>query len=114
MGKITQEMVDCWRANYGLDTRSPVDAARYWSDACAGMAPAGAVAALGLLLQERDALRKEAERYRWLAARLLAADFDYNGEGVQALVFELPAGCAVSANCDATIDAAMAAASAVG
>lgn len=54
-----------------------------------------------------EALRKDAERYRWLAARLLAADFDYNGEGVQALVFELPHGCAVSANCNATIDAAM-------
>lgn len=58
-------------------------------------------------MAELAALRKDAERYRWLAARLLAADFDYNGEGVQALVFELPHGCAVSANCDATIDAAM-------
>lgn len=58
--------------------------------------------------------QRNAERYRWLAARLLAADFDYNGEGVQALVFELPAGCAVSADCDATIDDAMAAAPAVG
>ena len=60
MEPITQETVDCWRANYGLDARSPADAARYWSDTCAGMAPAGAVAALGLLLQERDALRKDA------------------------------------------------------
>jgi len=60
------------------------------------------------------ALEADAKRYRWLAARLLAADFDYNGDGVQALVFELPVGCAVSADCNATIDAAMLAKSAVG
>ena len=66
------------------------------------------------LTEEVQALRKDAERYRWLAARLLAADFDYNGEGVQALVFELPAGCTVSADCNATIDAAMRMAPAVG
>ena len=63
---------------------------------------------------ELEALRNDAERYRWLAARLLAADFDYNGDGVQALVFELPTGCAVSADCDATIDGAMLVAPAVG
>ena len=111
---IDQATIDCWRTNYGLDKRTPAQAARYWSEACAGMAPAGAVAALGVALDELDAERKDAERYRWLAARLLAADFDYNGEGVQALVFELPAGCAVSADCNATIDAAMLAALAVG
>jgi hypothetical protein len=61
-----------------------------------------------------QALEADAKRYRWLAARLLAADFDYNGDGVQALVFELPVGCAVSADCNATIDAAMLAKSAVG
>lgn len=51
---------------------------------------------------------RDAERYRWLRDRLLAADFDYMGEGVSALVFELPPHCAVSADCDATIDGAMA------
>ncbi len=51
--------------------------------------------------------RKDALRYRWLRERLLSADFDYGGEGVAALVFELPAGSAVSADCDATIDGAM-------
>jgi hypothetical protein len=59
------------------------------------------------LRAEMDALRRDAERYRWLSVRLLAADFDYNGEGVEALVFELPGNTAVSADCDATIDAAM-------
>jgi hypothetical protein len=57
MTQITQDMIDCWRGNYGLDTRSPADAMRYWSDTGAGMSPAGAVAALGLLLEERDRLR---------------------------------------------------------
>lgn len=52
----------------------------------------------------------DAARYRWLRARLLAADFDYMGEGIPALVFELPPRCAVSADCDATIDEAMKAA----
>ena len=52
----------------------------------------------------------DAARYRWLRDRLLAADFDYAGEGVTALVFELPPRCAVSADCDATIDEAMKAA----
>lgn len=50
---------------------------------------------------------QDAARYRWLRARLIAADFDYAGEGISALVFELPQGCAVSADCDATIDEAM-------
>lgn len=52
----------------------------------------------------------DAARYRWLRDRLLAADFDYADEGITALVFEFPHGCAVSADCDATIDAAMKAA----
>lgn len=53
---ITQDMIDCWRVNYGLDTRSPADAARWWDEHYKGMAPAGAVAALGLLLAERATL----------------------------------------------------------
>lgn len=66
-----------------------------------------ATAATAALRAEMDALRRDAERYQWLSVRLLAADFDYNGEGVEALVFELPGNTAVSADCDATIDAAM-------
>lgn len=88
--------------------------AREWRENFAALQRAlvGETGASGI--EVAHALRKDAERYRWLAARLLAADFDYNGEGVQALVFELPAGCTVSADCNATIDAAMRMAPAVG
>lgn len=56
----------------------------------------------------------DAERYRWMEPRMFAADFDYGGDGVQALVFEMPVGFRASADCDDTIDAAMSAAPAVG
>lgn len=49
---------------------------------------------------------RDAARYRWLRDRLLGADFDW--QGTQALVFEMPQGARVSASCDATVDAAMA------
>ena len=52
---ITPDMIETWRINYGLDTRSPEDAARWWADRYDGLAPAGAVAAFGYLLKERDA-----------------------------------------------------------
>ena len=58
---VDQATIDGWRVNYGLDKRTPADAARYWADRCAGMAPAGAVAALGIALDDLDALRKDAE-----------------------------------------------------
>ena len=58
MSTITQDMIDCWRINYGLDKRSPEDAARWWGEHLDGKAPAGVVAALGLVLNELDALRK--------------------------------------------------------
>lgn len=56
MTEITPATIAFWRANYGLDTKSPADAMRWWADSCNGMAPAGAVAALGLMLIERDRL----------------------------------------------------------
>ena len=55
MNKITPDMIETWRINYGLDKRSPEDAARWWADRYDGLAPAGAVAAFGYLLEERDA-----------------------------------------------------------
>ncbi len=57
--------------------------------------------------REAAALRQNARRYEWLRERLLAADFDY--DGAQVLVFEMPHGFSASADCDATIDSAMAA-----
>lgn len=71
--QITQDMIDGWRINYGLDKMSPSEAARWWSENQDGRAPAGAVAALGLCLiklerlrAEVEALRRDAERWRWL------------------------------------------------
>lgn len=58
---------------------------------------------------EVEALRADAERYRWLRDRLMGADFDWNESGVCALVFEWPADVPVGAGCDENIDSAMAA-----
>lgn len=55
---LTDESIKCWRINYGLDQRSPAEAMCWWSERANGMAPAGAVAALGLCLQEIERLRK--------------------------------------------------------
>ena len=77
---ITSQMLSDWRANYGLDKRTPIKAMHWWQDNMDGKAPAGVVAALGLcineierLTAERDELRRQfaeaeldAERYRWL------------------------------------------------
>jgi hypothetical protein len=54
---VDQATIDCWRANYGLDKRTPADAAKWWSDNMRGLAPAGCVAALGVALDELEALR---------------------------------------------------------
>lgn len=56
---ITEDMVACWRVNYGLDTMTPAEAMRWWESSCDGSAPAGAVAALGLCLAERDSLLRD-------------------------------------------------------
>ena len=50
---------------------------------------------------------QDAARWRWLRERLLAGDFDYGGDGTQALVFEMPQGFTVSADADFVIDVAM-------
>ena len=51
-------------------------------------------------------LREDAERYRWLRPRLFSADFDYNENGIVALVFEMPPNSQIWADCDMTVDAA--------
>lgn len=53
-------------------------------------------------------LREKAERWDFIASRMLAADFDYGGEGVQALVFEMPDGFSASSDAADTIDRARA------
>ena len=63
---VGQATIDCWRVNYGLDKRTPAEAAQWWSDNLRGLAPSGCVAALGVALDELDALRKDAARYRHL------------------------------------------------
>ena len=67
---VTPEMIDCWRVNYGLDTQSPSDAMNYWSTRCAGMAPAGAVAALGLCIEEIERLRAALRYEQHLSERI--------------------------------------------
>jgi hypothetical protein len=51
---VTPEWIEGVRINYGLDTRTPHEAALSW----VGGAPAGAVSALGHALNEIDALRE--------------------------------------------------------
>jgi len=59
------------------------------------------------LLAERDALAKDAERYRWLRQRLVGASFDWDDEGMTVLAFEMPDGVSIGADCDKNIDAAL-------
>lgn len=61
---IDAETIRTWRINYGLDTRTPEQAMRWWSGEMHGCAPAGAVAALGLCLDEIDRLRAENSKLR--------------------------------------------------
>ncbi len=55
--KLDDETINCWKINYGLDKRTPEEAMRWWFNACNSMAPAGAVAALGLALEEIERLK---------------------------------------------------------
>lgn len=54
-------------------------------------------------------LEKDASGYRWLRNQILGVDFDWCGNGITALIFEVPDVCAYSRNCDQNIDAAIAA-----
>lgn len=56
---IDANTINCWRINYGLNDKSPEEAMRWWDERLNGMAPAGAVAALGLALDELARLTKE-------------------------------------------------------
>ena len=63
--QIDATMLSDWRINYGLDTRTPAEAMRWWYDRMDGKAPAGAVAALGLCIDEIDRLRAERDDNAW-------------------------------------------------
>ena len=56
-------------------------------------------------------LEGDAKRYQWLRERLHSADFDYGGSdwvnGIAVLTFKIPETLSVSADLDATLDAAM-------
>ena len=57
---------------------------------------------------EIAALRLDAERYRYLRNRLVAADFDWNETGDCVLIFDFPKNVSIGGNCDINIDAAIA------
>ncbi len=56
---IDDETINRWRANYGLVERNPIQAAQFWEMTNGGMAPAGAVAALGICLDELAEMQAE-------------------------------------------------------
>jgi hypothetical protein len=61
---ITSQMLSDWRANYGLDKRTPIKAMHWWQDNMDGKAPAGVVAALGLCINEIERLTAERDELR--------------------------------------------------
>lgn len=61
------------------------------------------------IIMQREADARDAARYRWLRNQMLGVDFDWCGNRITALVFEVPDGCAYSRNCDQNIDTAIAA-----
>jgi hypothetical protein len=107
---VDQATIDCWRANYGLDKRTPAEAANWWSESMRGFAPSGCVAALGVALDELDALRKDAERYRRWRKDYTSARYEGDMKNVVNAMADALDADAV----DGVIDAALSAAPAVG
>lgn len=64
---ITDEIIRCWRTNYGLEDNTPAEAAAWW-EAKLGHAPSGAVAALGTCLEEIDRLHADLNAARYALA----------------------------------------------
>lgn len=62
---IDQATIDCWRTNYGLDGRTPLEAAQWWQENMRGFAPSGCVAALGVALAALDEAQKHAAYWQW-------------------------------------------------
>lgn len=65
------------------------------------------IAALRAEKAEDEAMKLDAQRYRWLRPRFFAADFAYSDPPVCAIVFRWPKSAKISANLDRDIDAAM-------
>jgi len=61
---LDDETIRCWRINYKLDTLTPEGAGCWWHSQMNGLAPAGAVAALGLALEEIERLKKELDEVK--------------------------------------------------
>ncbi len=70
---IDDETINRWRANYGLVERNPIQAAQFWEMTNGGMAPAGAVAALGICLDELAEMHAELAEARRERDRLREA-----------------------------------------
>ncbi len=77
---IDDETINRWRANYGLVERNPIQASQFWEMTNGGMAPAGAVAALGICLDELAEMqaqlaeaRRERDRLREAFKEILRA-----------------------------------------
>ena len=81
---VDDDTIRTWQINYGLDTRSPAKAASWWSEQLRGLAPAGAVAALGICIDEITRLRAENERLRaaGIKARLALAHAEEKAPGL--------------------------------
>lgn len=56
---IDADTIATWRINYGLEGRTPAEAAKYWQDGIYGAAPSGAVAVLGTCINEFERLRSD-------------------------------------------------------
>lgn len=56
---LDDETIRTWKANYKLDTMTPEGAMTWWYANNNGMAPAAAIAALGLALKEIERLKRE-------------------------------------------------------
>lgn len=85
--QIDAKMLSDWRINYGLDTRTPAEAMRWWHDHMDGKAPAGAVAALGLCIDEIERLRAALEAAMEVVQKERTR-IAYNAKGAPPAIYE--------------------------
>ncbi len=88
---VDEKLISDWRINYGLDTRSPADAMRWWHDHMDGKCPAGAVAALGLCIEHIERLRAElVEARRALGEIAWSNDSQWQADRARAALEDKP------------------------